>query len=146
MKKPRNLWLSRQVAAAGPYLALALNSEDLGRINRHLGVSAAWDFGRARGGACTWAFENNNVGRLACVVCVSYRAMEATIPILASTVAHEATHVWQFHAKDLGETTPGDEQEAYAIEWITRTLLEEVGRRTVKFTALLCPDDAKRVG
>lgn len=144
MKKPRNLWLSRQVAAAGPHLALALNSEDLTRINRHLGVAVTWDFNRARGGACTWAFENNDLGRLACVVCLSNRVMEATIPVLVSTVAHEAAHVWQFHVKDMGETAPGDEQEAYAIEWITRILLEEVGRRTVKFTALLCPDDAKQ--
>lgn len=130
----KGLWLHRQVAAAGPHLALALNDSDVQQINRRLGVNGTFNFARREGGACTWTYEQNSIGKLACVVCLSTEVQQASLVELAVTVAHEAVHVWQAHAAWLGEREPGHEQEAYAVEWITRVLLEALDRRTGRFS------------
>ena len=48
---------------------------------------------------------------------------------VAGLLIHEAVHVWQGYARDLGEDNPGDEQEAYAIQSIAQELLAEFARR-----------------
>ena len=50
-------------------------------------------------------------------------------PQVVGLIAHEATHVWQQYADHIGESFPGREQEAYAIQWVTQTLYEEYLRR-----------------
>ena len=40
------------------------------------------------------------------------------------TIVHEAVHVWQFLCQHIGEHAPGIEMEAYAIEEISRGLVD----------------------
>jgi hypothetical protein len=46
------------------------------------------------------------------------------------TVIHEAVHVWQFICQYMQETNPGDETEAYTIEFIVKELLKHYERLT----------------
>lgn len=43
---------------------------------------------------------------------------------IAGCLVHEATHVWQFLRRKIGEKAPGDEMEAYAIEAISKELIK----------------------
>lgn len=51
---------------------------------------------------------------------------------VAGLLVHEAVHVWQRWARDIGEENPGDEQEAYAVQSISQELMAEFARRQRK--------------
>jgi hypothetical protein len=48
---------------------------------------------------------------------------------IAALLVHEAVHIWQQYCADIGEKEPASEQEAYAIQSISQTLMEEYARR-----------------
>jgi len=45
------------------------------------------------------------------------------------TLVHESVHAWQFYKERIGETLPGKEIEAYAIQSIWKTLVAEYARQ-----------------
>lgn len=47
-----------------------------------------------------------------------------------STLVHEATHVYQYTMDHIGESTPGIETEAYFVEHISITLINDYLRQT----------------
>lgn len=51
---------------------------------------------------------------------------------IACFLVHEATHVWQEWCERVGEAHPGNEQEAYAIQRISQSLMYEFKRQTEK--------------
>jgi len=71
---------------------------------------------------------NDERGRPVYVVCVDDSRVNSGVAV-ACLIFHEATHVWQNWCDRVGETTPGREQEAYAIGWIARDLMFEYMRQ-----------------
>jgi hypothetical protein len=76
--------------------------------------------------AMTHSFKHNNDSL--CVVCIPiYNDMDAADVI--GLLVHEAVHVWQYHCEYIGETKPGEEQEAYCIQAITTFLFRDYLRQ-----------------
>lgn len=48
---------------------------------------------------------------------------------VAGLLIHEAVHVWQGIKRDIGETDPGDEVEAYTIQRIAQTFIHAFANR-----------------
>jgi hypothetical protein len=123
--KLKNKWLDRRVAKPGPYLSLCLTEKELHetckRITPHYLQFPEY------GATC---FQLAKEGDIFCVIALSEHAQKNNSAIeVAGMLVHEAVHTWQYYAEKMGETRPGDEQEAYAIQAISRELLAEYARR-----------------
>lgn len=126
MKKSKTNWLDRRIAAPGPHLALCLTEGEYVAAVESFGIQSqqAW----LRKDAATHWFESG--GGLSAIVCLDGRAALGRDPVeVAGLLVHEAVHVWQAYAKQIGEESPGQEQEAYAIQAISQELMAEFSRR-----------------
>lgn len=121
-------WLNRFIAAPGPHLCLCLSEEEYDRAMKHLRCKhyGPW-MTSARANATTHLMVNND-GSEAAVVCLRDHASRDPVSV-AALLVHEAVHVWQWWAESHGETKPGAEQEAYAIQYVSQVLMEEFSRR-----------------
>lgn len=119
-------WLDRRISAPGPFLALCLNQDQLVSACSDLRMNVPEFFTKPGPSGCTYVFSGRR--GLACIVCI--RDWERHTPIeVAGLLVHEAVHVWQQHADDIGECSPGVEQEAYAIQSIAQELMAEFARQ-----------------
>ena len=119
-------WLDRRIASPGPFLALCLNQQQLESACRDLNMVVPEFFALPGPKGRVVTFEGAR--GLACVVMV--RNVEDCTPIeVAGLLVHEAVHVWQQYADDIGERNPGTEQEAYAIQSIAQELMAEFARQ-----------------
>jgi hypothetical protein len=78
-------------------------------------------------GATTHRYSNDNVDGL--IVCIAPNKNVTKIQIYA-LLTHEAVHIWQYIKKDMGETNPSKEFEAYSIQMISQNLIEEYEKQT----------------
>ena len=121
MAKPKTEWLDRRIAAPGPYLALCLNEAQFAAALGHCGIAAgAAPFLSTTHADATTHMLTNRHGELTCVVCLGDCEGRSGVEI-AGLLVHEAVHVWQQYADRIGETHPGSEQEAYAIQSIRKS-------------------------
>lgn len=118
-------WLDRRIAAPGPYLALCLTEREFRAALAHLGAPEVPQW--CRSDAVTHIFDRKG-GGLCCIVCI--KGWEGRTPIeVAGLLVHEAVHVWQQYAENIGERFEGAEQEAYAVQSISQELMAEFARR-----------------
>lgn len=61
-----------------------------------------------------------------CLVCLDPKN-EHDLVLNIGLLVHEATHVWQFLKREMGEDKPGWEIEAYFIQWFSQFLIAESG-------------------
>ncbi len=107
-------------------MALCLSEAEYSAACRHLKVEAPPHWIRPGADATLHTFTHQR--KTTCVVCLS--EFEGRDPIeVAGLLIHEAVHVWQHYCDDIGETHPGAEQEAYAVQSIAQELLAEFARR-----------------
>lgn len=120
-------WLNRRVAKQGPFLTLCLSDQELEHALR--GMTKEHVAFPEYGALCT-ALRHAKTDEICTVVSVSKRSQENCNAIeMAGLLVHEAVHVWQQYAEDIGEKNPGSEQEAYAIQGISQELMAEYARR-----------------
>ena len=120
-------WLDRRVAAPGPYLALCLNEQQFAAACRHIRCDSPSAWIKNEWSNATAHYFDTAKG-LTVVVCV--RGWEGRHPVeVAGLLVHEAVHVWQQYAERIGETHPGHEQEAYAIQAISQELMDEFAQQ-----------------
>lgn len=118
-------WLSREVAAKGPHLILCLSPKELAAACADVGAPAQeWPDSNARTITIDRA-EHEPV----CIVALTVGMDDNTGIQIASILIHEAVHVWQEHIRHIGEDEPSSEMEAYGIQNISYTLMEEFSRR-----------------
>jgi hypothetical protein len=121
----RNQWLDRRIAAPGPYLTLCLTEAQFAAACKHIKVAPPQFVKNEWSDATAHYFESPR--GLTVVVCL--RGWQGRDPIeIAGLLVHEAVHVWQEYAERIGETHPGHEQEAYAIQAIAQELMAEFAR------------------
>ena len=121
--KPR--WLDRRIGREGPYLTLCTSEAEYNAVARRLGVSTA---GWLNPNAHATLHSFYGPKGLCCIVCLGDTAGRTGVEISALLI-HEAVHVWQQWCEDVGETRPGDEQEAYGVQAIAQELMAEYARR-----------------
>jgi len=120
-------WLDRRISAPGPYLCLCLSEAEYLKAFKHLKLkpTAAWVSQHANA-TVHLARSGNGVCAVVCVDALDGRnGVE-----VAGMLVHEAVHIWQEWCDHYGETNPGREQEAYAIQAISQELMAEFARRT----------------
>ncbi len=119
-------FLSRDIQPIGPYLTLCASQSEYLELMRHLGVEYPDRWIASGKDATRHTLAHGDTGELVCVVCIDVAASASkSLASVCGLLAHEAAHVWQSYADDLGESSPGIEQEAYAIGMITQTLVAE---------------------
>ena len=121
-------WLDRRIAAPGPYLCLCLNEEEYLAAMKHCKIKhpGPW-LSTTQANATTHYLTHDEYG-LVCIVTMG--TWEGRDPVeVAGLLVHEAVHVWQEYAARIGETHPGTEQEAYAIQAVAQELMAEFARR-----------------
>lgn len=128
MKSSKATWLDRFLIV-GPYLALCTTEDEYNAACTHLKVPANQRGVWLQSGGTTHTFEQNGKA-LTCIVCVDLKEIKKR-PIceVANILVHEAVHVFQQHCKDINESKPSDEFEAYSIQSIFTTLFTEALKR-----------------
>lgn len=81
--------------------------------------------------ATTHFIDNKLYQKKASIVCLA-NYTDRTPTQIAGLLCHEAVHIWQQTCMDLGETAPSAELEAYAIQSLTQSLIEEFERQTCR--------------
>ena len=128
MARPeRTNWLDRRIAAPGPHLALCLDEQAFKEACRHLRLDAVPPWIKNPHSHATAHYIEGQRG-LCVVVCM--RDWQGRDPVeVAGLLVHEAVHVWQEYAEQIGEHEPGREQEAYAVQAIAQELMAEFARQ-----------------
>lgn len=96
------------------------SKKDWHKLCKFLGITHPYP--TADGSVTT--FDRTN-GQTLCVMTLR-NTKRATKAGLVGLVVHEATHIWQIIQGHIGETAPGDEMEAYAVQAITQELITAV--------------------
>lgn len=76
--------------------------------------------------ATTHCLTRSSAGLITIIVCINPKRKPMVLP---ACLAHEATHVFQFAMEKMGEDKPGDEIQAYAIQYFTELMWNEVTRK-----------------
>ena len=122
-------WLDRRIAAPGPYLALALDERDFRAACAHIKAEMPDAFLKTgQSHATTWFFDHPDGNGLVAIICMRDWRGRDSIEV-AGLLVHEAVHVWQRYADWIGESRPGVEQEAYAVQAVAQELMAEFARR-----------------
>lgn len=118
-------WLDRRVAAPGPYLTLVTSQDEFDAALRHFKMPLGTPYLlNARADATAHFFDNQRGESVALGDTTGRSGVE-----IAGLLVHEAVHIWQTHRENIGETHPGREQEAYAVQGIAQELMAEYARR-----------------
>ena len=121
-------WLSREVAAQGPHLVLCLSPKELADACADVGAPPQdWP----QSNATTITIDQPGQDPV-CIVVLTIGQDEYTGVEIAGILIHEAVHVWQEYLRSIGENEPSSEMEAYGIQNISYTLMQEFSRRVAK--------------
>ena len=121
-------WLDRRVAAPGPYLTLVMSQDEFDAALRHFKMPLGTPYLLNARADATVHFFDNRSGDSVAVVALGDTTGRSSVEI-AGLLVHEAVHIWQTHRENIGETHPGREQEAYAVQGIAQELMAEYARR-----------------
>ena len=120
-------WLGRQISAPGPYLCLCLSEVEFCAAMKHCRLDTVNPWITSPQAGATVHHAHSDYGELA-IVCM--RDTRDLKPVeIAGLLVHESVHIWQQWCAYYGESDPGREQEAYAIQSIAQELMAEFARR-----------------
>jgi hypothetical protein len=123
-------WLSRYIAAPGPFLCICTSEKEFKEAFKHIKVTPPENWissSHADATVHTCDIEDN----FAAIVCIRELTKETKRGIYG-LIIHESVHIWQKWCEYYGEHNPGDEQEAYAIQSLSQILMTEIDERLDK--------------
>lgn len=132
-KKQQTEWLDRTLTRCATCYCLCLSEKEFKREMRRLEVSFH-QMGKWVGeGARTHLIPAREEHKRVAIVCLDTSVAIKINPVqVAAMLVHEAVHIWQDHAREIGSFNDhGDEEEAYAIQAIAQSLMEEYARRMI---------------
>ncbi len=123
-------WLNRELHVLSSYYALCTSEKMFHKELRRLGVKKHQrpDFLSTRSANATAHFFDID-GKVCCIVCLGDISKRDVVEVYGVLI-HEAVHIWQQHAEDIGEKNPASEEEAYAVQRIAQSLIAEYMRQT----------------
>ena len=116
-------WLSRDLINT-PFLILCLSENEFVRVAKHCKLENAPRWISDQADATTHILKKDE--ETTTVVCVKPHKNRA---VIYGLLVHEAVHVWRQVLRDMGESFPGEETEAYCIQSIAQRLISEYMRR-----------------
>ncbi len=127
-------WCSRYLIASTYYYALATNEKnfykEIKKFKIERGDIPYWV---KPSSAATTHFLSAKGGKRAAIVCIDPKdAKQYTGVQVAALLVHEAVHIWQAFSRDIGETEPSSEFEAYSIQWLSQELLNAYYKLVIK--------------
>ena len=123
-------WLDRALII-GPYITLVLNEKQFHKAMSHCQrrLSDHGDWIKSPHSDATVHFLENQSDELCCIVAL--RVKKKTDPNgIVGLLIHESVHIWQAFKRRIGEDTPSDEFEAYAIQTISQRLISAYSNLT----------------
>jgi len=133
VKKPTIRWLDRSVLTLPFHLVLCTSQKRFDEVMDFMHVPASdrrnFPAKAVKGGFGGWASMFEKEGDLdICVVCVVPTPEDPATAL--ATLVHEAVHVWQNAKQKISrDFDVGREPEAYAVEAIYSTLMDEYARQ-----------------
>lgn len=124
----KSQWLDRTLAS-GPFFCLVLNQMEYERQLKRMKPPHESPKYVNEGCRAMVSFHTSKKGNPCCIVGLDTSGNLSGIDIAAALV-HEAVHIWQYHCEHICETKPGDEQEAYAVEAISKELMRSYVKQT----------------
>ena len=124
-------WCDRTMIQCG-HVALCLSEESFRKhVKKRMPANKEHPIWlRDKAGACVHEFVDENHQAIY-IVCMRYEPKQCPVTVCGMLV-HEAVHVWQKHARHIGEHDPSIEFEAYSIEAIFTHLLNAYSELTKK--------------
>ena len=123
-------WLDRALFVSSSQYTLCTTKKQFRQALKHFRVPKKEQppfVSDAFSNATTHFFENAPNQKKVSIVCIANFA-DRTPAQVAGSLCHEAVHIWQQTCVDLGETAPSAELEAYAIQNLTESLIDEFVR------------------
>ena len=120
--------LNRDWCDSGPYLTLVLSQAEFDAELKRLKVPLGTPYVSTSHANATTTFLESSTGARCAIIGLGPYEKRSGIEI-AGLLIHEAVHVWQEYCAHIGETNPGSEQEAYAVQNIAQQLMAEFERR-----------------
>lgn len=111
---------------------LGTSEKSFCRIQKEMGVLDFRQFFKtSHGNATTHFFDSSDGTKIEGIIAVVTILPREVDPIMiAGLLVHEAVRIWQVIKDYLGETVPGIETEAYAIQWLSQSLMWEYVEQT----------------
>ena len=121
------MWLNHALLY-GPKFCMVTSQKEFERVCKKIGLPDQGNpYVRDEWNASTHWWSRG--AELICIVGFNLEKSKSMGPIdIAALLTHEAVHVWQQAERAIGDVTC-DEMEAYAIQNISRELMEEYARR-----------------
>lgn len=124
-KKSGAVWLDRNLLESPYYYGLCVTEKAFHAELKRLKIpKRKWPeyLKSTRAAATVHFFEKDGGQKLCCIVCAG-QPKDRTMEEIYATLVHEAVHIWQQVKVVIGESCPGDEEEAYAIQRISLELM-----------------------
>lgn len=120
-------WLDRRTAHPGPYLTLVRSEADYLKAMKHCKASPIDGWIKTPHADATCHNLNHPDGNRCAIVAI--RVTRQTPVEIAGLLVHEAVHIVQDYFACIGEHTPGNEQQAYAVQGVAQELMAEYARQ-----------------